>query len=120
MKNIMKSIKLFRGLNQTVRPAAPVPVKVTHDVTLADKFELFDSKGEPTPLDLKKLTGNELYALISYLEGYIEDHRAGKFMFKGKGRCPMAAFDEAGIHAKMIPMLGAFKKELAKKQGGRV
>jgi len=102
-------------LNRTVRPIAPAPVRLNHDVTLADKFELFDLKGEPTPIEIKKLTGNELRSLITYLEGYIEDYRSGKYMFKGKGHYPMAAFDEAGIFNKMVPMLSTFKKELARR-----
>jgi hypothetical protein len=62
---------------------------------------------------VKHLDSEELQSLVAYGQGYMEDYRAGKYMFKpgSKGR-RMADLDEAGIFNEMAEVVATLKTEL--------
>jgi hypothetical protein len=78
-------------------------------VMLADRFEILAIDRTTA----KKLSDEELRSLVAYGQGYTEQYKDGKFMFrKGPGGTSLADLDEAGTFNEMDQVVGILKAEL--------
>ena len=100
---------LLMELRRDVLPVCAPEIKKQDpmQVTLADAWEIRN-------LDkamIKKLREEEILALIAYGQGYIEQYKEGKFLYK-KGHRPVADFDEAEAYNDISLRVNMLKAEL--------
>lgn len=100
-------LTLIRDLKNDVHKASPI--KKSNSITiLSDHFDIrYIGKNEA-----KKLTPQELDALIEYGEGYMKEYRSGKFM-RSINRCgyEVADFDETEAFRDISNSVDVLKSE---------
>ncbi|MBE3087012.1 MAG: hypothetical protein IMZ64_12445 [Bacteroidetes bacterium] len=78
-------------------------------IMLADKYEILALDKATT----KRLKSEVLQSLVAYGQGYMDEYRTGRYMFKSgpQGR-KMADLDEAGIFNEMAEIVTMLNAEL--------
>jgi hypothetical protein len=116
LQNLIQEIKM------DVVPSAS-PSTYAHDpmrISLADSYEILNLD----KLAVKKLKEEEIGALIAYGQGYLEQYKEGKFLYKKglvdkqgrvwplQGREDLADYDEAEAFNAMVRSVNLLKTEL--------